>query len=192
LGECKNLNLSDCGKITDESVKFLTKCEKLNLSYCQNVTNESVKLLGGCRELNLSHCKNITNESVKFLGKCEKLNILGCPAYEDLNLIEKYLNCNLQKKIFDLCVNENDNEYENNNYGLNIWLEATERHLTAYNTQLKQVDIIQQLIIKNDNCQKLKEKRERTFQERKQSSMKKFQIKQTNRNNITKSFRKFH
>jgi len=81
----KRLNLCRCRKITDSSLKYLTKCVQLSLRGCDKITGDNFEFLSNCSELNLSYCP-INNANLKKLSNCKKLDLFCCSTIADLGL----------------------------------------------------------------------------------------------------------
>jgi len=82
LGNVYELDLSDCGGITD--VSALGNVHTLNLSYNDNLTD--VSALGNVHTLNLSGCIGITD--VSMLGNVKILNISWCYGITDISMLK--------------------------------------------------------------------------------------------------------
>lgn len=98
----KELDLSFCQNVTNNSLQYFSKLKKLNLSYCRWVTDKSLCELGNIKHLILVSCKNISNVGLMYLNNARKLNIYGCEKISDEGL--KYLK-NLKYLNIGFCGN---------------------------------------------------------------------------------------
>ena len=113
LGELTTLSSLDISdsRVTDESVKTLTRISSLNLSKCYDVTDDSIREIavkGNVRNLNINKCHDVLY-SVQFLRNITSLDIGGCSEITDesvIILIEN--NSNLKTLSLSNCYNLTD------------------------------------------------------------------------------------
>jgi hypothetical protein len=94
-----HLNISGCGRITDDGVDMLVKnCKNITtlaISNCWKLTDVSLKYIGTLTELvnlDISHCNKLNGAGFMShsMGKLQKLNCSYCKALSDKSL-EKLL-----------------------------------------------------------------------------------------------------
>lgn len=84
-GKLQSLNLQDCQKLTDLSLRYISqglKIKNLNLSFCANVSDSGMKSLAkmsSLASLNLRSCDNISDIGVGYLAE-------GCIGLQSLDV----------------------------------------------------------------------------------------------------------
>ena len=67
FGQCKEINLTQCNKITDAGLAHLTNAMSVNLTCCTKITDAGLAHLTNATYVNLSECTNITDAAKQRL-----------------------------------------------------------------------------------------------------------------------------
>ena len=83
LPNLTSINFSECYKIDDNCIKYLSKLyslRKIDLSRCINITDNTIKCVTynctNITNLNLSGCTNITDRGIQYISKLTSLQTL--------------------------------------------------------------------------------------------------------------------
>src|SRR5690348_11291200 len=92
-----SINLSECTRLTDKSIKYLAKLKNLttlNLTSCFQITDAAIKDLSQLQNLttlNLTGCNRITDAAIKDLSKLQNLttlDLINCDKITDAAIKE--------------------------------------------------------------------------------------------------------
>lgn len=115
----KELNLSKCAAVTDESISFLVQThkelEKLDITCCGKITHASIyditNLCSRLTSLRMESCSLVSTDAFWFIGKCQLLEELdvtdtdiddeGCIS--NLNIYNSWNKTSLPS-VHDLCL----------------------------------------------------------------------------------------